>query len=564
MRDNSIAIIAMVEDSAQKEANLSLAQTQAANVTQSTELQEAQLTTKTNNINQNNYDDKQKSYQPNNLNGQYPSWNNNSMQKHEQEPIAPMFPLKGINSLLIMSKEKFDWDQSEQGQIQGAFFFGYILFQIPGARMAESVGAHWIIMVATFGSALISLAFPLSTQLNSIYLLMLLRFVMGLCQSAFFPASYVLFCRWLPEGERSVLLPVMFIGSNIGSISTYIMSAYLIRFNYGWPSVFYLSGLICLLVGGAWAMLGSSGPEDNWLITDEERRFILCNVNNQSSESNSIDERLSDCDEDSEGEKDQQQQDDSLNADDKQEKITFKGLAQEAVKFKLEQLNNNTNVDLNNNNISKPIHSSCQDVVISTSTHCVDTGRVLHKFCSSQAINNNTNNQCNKLHHNSHQLITRHQIAPEPCWPKLLKSIPVWTLILSMYGNEWSNVVLCYELPTYLNTALGYPIERNGVINSFFQFTYAVASPIMSSLGASMLARRTFGMHKIHVRKLFQSLATFGQMSCFLGIAICGLNVDLIILLMFASIVFRACSNAGDIMVAGDLSPGEYDQPRRL
>lgn len=331
-------------------------------------------------------------------------------------------------------------------------------------------------MAATCGSGLVSLIFPLSTQLNSIYLLMALRFVMGLCQSAFFPAAYVLYCRWFPEAERSVLLPVMFIGSYVGSISTYIMSSYLIGSDYGWPSVFHVSGLICLLVSFAWCIFGSSGPEDNWLITDEESDFILRQVNSEMSESSSLDD------------------------------LTGRHLSLNSTPPRLKGLENG----------------------------------------------NDSGSCCN-----SRKTSLKPTINEEPSWPKLLKSIPIWTLILSMYGNEWSNVVLCYEIPTYLNFALGYPIERNGVINSFFQLSYVVASPLMSSLGAYMLKRRTFGMRKIHVRKLFQSLATFGQLICFISVPICGANEGLIVLFMFASVVFRACSNAGDIMVAGDLSPGE-------
>lgn len=381
-------------------------------------------------------------------------------------------------------------------------------------------------MAATFGSALISLAFPLSTQLNSIYLLMLLRFVMGLCQSAFFPAAYVLFCRWLPERERSILLPVMFIGSNVGSISSYVMSAYLISSDYGWPSVFYLSGLVCLLVSGAWCLVGSSGPEDNWLISDQERRFILSNVNNQSSERSSL---MLDAPSSSGELATVKQQPESRDNDN-----------HESEAQSMSQLNKQLNKKKRRKNGKLiPGHERAPPA---------DSGK--NSSFKNKDLESQLDNQAAAIGLSTCE-------PPEPSWSKLISSVPVWTLILSMYGNEWSNVVLCYELPTYLNLALTYPIERNGVINSFFQFSYAVSSPIMSSLGAYMLDQRVLGMHKIHVRKLFQSLATFGQLACFLGIAVCGLNVDLIILLMFASIVFRSCANAGDIMVAGDLSPGE-------
>lgn len=341
-------------------------------------------------------------------------------------------------------------------------------------------------MAANAGSALISLIFPLSTQLNSIHLLMVLRFVMGLCQSAFFPAAYVLFCRWLPERERSVLLPIMFIGSNMGSISTYIMSSYLISASHGWPSVFYVSGLICTLVTVLWCTFGSNGPDDNWLITDKERAFIETHVCGHGNAPGG------------------------------------------RARTKTEPA------------LGEPLVNGTKHYALTPACLVVPSKGEPVATASGGGG------------------------APAPgergqqlCWPKLFRSVPVWTLILSMYGNEWSNAVLCYELPTYLNTALSIPIEQNGVINSFFQLSYTLVSPVTSSLGAYMLSRHLFGMRKIHVRKLFQSLATFGQLACFVSVPICGANRGLIIMFMFSAVVFKACANAGDIMVPGDLSPGE-------
>lgn len=60
-------------------------------------------------------------------------------------PLSTIFPAskKSMFRAPLISQEKFNWDQTAQGHILGAFFYGYILFQIPGARMAERVGARW-------------------------------------------------------------------------------------------------------------------------------------------------------------------------------------------------------------------------------------------------------------------------------------------------------------------------------------------------------------------------------------------------------------------------------------
>lgn len=68
-----------------------------------------------------------------------------SNQNKQHETFAGTFPASKQSILKppLISQEKFHWDQTEQGHILGAFFYGYILFQIPGARMAERVGARW-------------------------------------------------------------------------------------------------------------------------------------------------------------------------------------------------------------------------------------------------------------------------------------------------------------------------------------------------------------------------------------------------------------------------------------
>jgi MFS family permease len=438
----------------------------------------------------------------------------------------------------LISQEKFHWDQTEQGHILGAFFYGYILFQIPGARMAELVGARWILMVSTAGSALISLVFPLSTQLDSVHLLMVLRFVMGLCQSAFFPAAYVFFCRWLPEAERSVLLPIMFIGSNMGSISTYIMSSYLISSSYGWPSVFYVSGMICLFVTLLWCVFGSNGPQDNWLITKEERDYIMENMNGSSTALQ------------------QQPTADAARSQPPKRLADGPGRASNCCNGPVPTVRSiETTTTTRTINKSRSANDLNPNNVYGLAGYHPELIK-LETEPNKSKMTTHTELVANKQNDDK-QLPASGQESDESRldWRKLLTSVPVWTLIFSMYGNEWSQVVLTYELPTYLNKALDIPIEQNGVINSFFQLSYTIASPILSSLGAYMLERHLLGMRKIHVRKLFQSLATFGQLACFVSVPICGANKGLIIMFMFSAIVFKACANAGDIMVSGDLSP---------
>lgn len=40
------------------------------------------------------------------------------------------------------NEEKFKWDSVQQNIILGSFFWGYVLTELPGGRLAEMIGGH--------------------------------------------------------------------------------------------------------------------------------------------------------------------------------------------------------------------------------------------------------------------------------------------------------------------------------------------------------------------------------------------------------------------------------------
>ena len=73
----------------------------------------------------------------------------------------------------------FLWDESQQGIILGMFFYGYVLTQVPGGRMAEIVGGKWLMGVGVLITAVFTLLTPLAAVAN-IYLLYTVRIIEGL------------------------------------------------------------------------------------------------------------------------------------------------------------------------------------------------------------------------------------------------------------------------------------------------------------------------------------------------------------------------------------------------
>lgn len=182
---------------------------------------------------------------------------------------------------------KYDWSQNDAGDVQAAFFWTYVFCQIPAARLAEIVGAKWVMAVAGIGSAVLSLLSPLAADFH-LYAFILIRLLMGVCQTAIYPAGYILYTKWLPPMERSQALPILYVGAYIGSIISSTGAGYLCQVEPGWPLVFYISGAICAVWGVVWILLAASEPRLHKFISIQEIDYIESNMEQTGDEQNTI------------------------------------------------------------------------------------------------------------------------------------------------------------------------------------------------------------------------------------------------------------------------------------
>jgi len=165
---------------------------------------------------------------------------------------------------------KYGWDSSERSFIFESFFWTYVVFQIPGARVAEIVGAKWILAIAGVGSSILSLIAPSVASLGP-YAFALTRALMGICQTALYPACYVLYSHWFPPTERSQLLPALGAGAYIGSIITSTATGYFSeQESLGWEYAFYMPSVICAIWSIIWILIGASKPREHAFISLEE------------------------------------------------------------------------------------------------------------------------------------------------------------------------------------------------------------------------------------------------------------------------------------------------------
>ena len=108
----------------------------------------------------------------------------------------------------------FNWDSEEQGVILSAFFYGYMLTQIPGGYLAEKYGGKWLFGVGILLTAVLTLLSPAAAYASKEWFIAV-RFLEGFFEGVTFPALQSMMAKWLPTPERSQLAAWIFAGDKI-------------------------------------------------------------------------------------------------------------------------------------------------------------------------------------------------------------------------------------------------------------------------------------------------------------------------------------------------------------
>lgn len=104
--------------------------------------------------------------------------------------------------------ERFPWDSYQQNFVLGCFFWGYILTELPGGRLAELIGGRRVFGHSMLWASLLTLLTPLAAHLNYVVLI-IVRVVLGFMLGASWPAIHPVAAVWIPPMERSKFMSNM-------------------------------------------------------------------------------------------------------------------------------------------------------------------------------------------------------------------------------------------------------------------------------------------------------------------------------------------------------------------
>ncbi len=147
------------------------------------------------------------------------------------------------------------------------FFLGYFFFQIPGALYASRKSAKKLI----FWSLILWGSLAAATgMISNVSGLIVIRFLLGVVESAVMPSMLVFLSMWFTKSERSRANTFLILGNPVTILWMSVLSGYLID-SVGWRWMFILEGLPAIIWAFLWWKLVVDRPADAKWLTNEEK-----------------------------------------------------------------------------------------------------------------------------------------------------------------------------------------------------------------------------------------------------------------------------------------------------
>src|SRR3954470_6409617 len=138
------------------------------------------------------------------------------------------------------------------------FFLGYFFFQIPGALYAANRSAKKLIFWSLIAWGALAMATGI---ISNISLLIVIRFMLGVVESAVMPSMLVFLSRWFTKSERSRANTFLILGNPVTVLWMSIVSGYLIS-AVGWRWMFILEGVPAIIWAFFWWRLVDEAPKE--------------------------------------------------------------------------------------------------------------------------------------------------------------------------------------------------------------------------------------------------------------------------------------------------------------
>lgn len=170
---------------------------------------------------------------------------------------------------------EFEWEKSLQGALLGAFFYGYIVTQVPAGWLCDRIGGKVVLITGLGIVSAINLALPEAARLSP-YAMLAIRVLQGMFGAVSFPAIHNLVGSWAPPNELGLLMALSYSGMYVGTLVNFPLGGLLCNYGFagGWPSIFYVTGIMGLVVVSLMVFLVYDGYEKHPRISAVESHYL--------------------------------------------------------------------------------------------------------------------------------------------------------------------------------------------------------------------------------------------------------------------------------------------------
>uniref|UniRef100_A0AC34Q9Z9 Major facilitator superfamily (MFS) profile domain-containing protein n=1 Tax=Panagrolaimus sp. JU765 TaxID=591449 RepID=A0AC34Q9Z9_9BILA len=168
-----------------------------------------------------------------------------------------------------------EWHSDQEGLVLAAQNAGSLVMVLTGLY-ADRINGKFMVLISLILCTIGNFALPLLAQ-NSFWYAVGARISIGVADACMTPAINSLITRWFPQSERAAAVGIITGGRQIGTLFILPTAGYLCTrkdINGGWPTIFFLSGIISGLVVFFWIPMGADKPSKQYCISNRERLFI--------------------------------------------------------------------------------------------------------------------------------------------------------------------------------------------------------------------------------------------------------------------------------------------------
>ncbi|CAG9766884.1 unnamed protein product [Ceutorhynchus assimilis] len=168
---------------------------------------------------------------------------------------------------------EFIWQTDVQAYVLSAFFYGYVITQIPAGILGKTYGNIRFLGIGMLINSVFGLLVPIAAEMG-LWWLLAVRFIQGLGEGPIVPCSHALLAKWIPPNERSRMGSFVYAGAQLGTVISLPLSGLLSVSEWRWPGVFYVFGAVGAIWCIAFLIWIKEDPESNRKMDPLEREYI--------------------------------------------------------------------------------------------------------------------------------------------------------------------------------------------------------------------------------------------------------------------------------------------------